>query len=136
MMSPADSDPAAAPKARLLLVDDNRDLSGMLSLLLRRAGYEVDTAHDGQSAIQAALDKTPDVILLDIGMPGMSGHDVAREIRRHPELAQVGLIAMTGYGREDDVQLATESGFNDYLLKPVGLDAIQQKLALLCPRAN
>jgi CheY-like chemotaxis protein len=129
------SDPSSLrPKARLLVVDDNHDLSGMLALLLRRTGYQVDVAGDGPSAIQAALGTVPDVILLDIGLPGMNGHDVARAMRCRPELAQVVLIAMTGYGGEDDVKVAIEAGFNDYLLKPVGLDAIERKLAEFRPK--
>jgi CheY-like chemotaxis protein len=107
-----------------------------LALLLRRVGYEVEVAHDGPSAIQAALDKLPDAILLDIGLPGMNGHEVARVMRRRSELAQVVLIAMTGYGQDNDFERACEAGFNDYLLKPVGLEAIEQKLAAFRPPAS
>jgi len=118
-----------AKKARLLLVDDNKDVVGMLALLLRKVGHEVDVAHDGPDALAAARACVPDVILLDIGLPGMDGYQVAVELRKDQRLRQCWLVAMTGYGQDEDVRRAQEAGFHHHLLKPVHLGSIQEVLA-------
>jgi len=115
-------------KHRLLLVDDNRDVADMLAVLLRRAGHDVETAYDGPAAVEAARTKRPDVILLDISLPGMDGYQVAREICKQPEFGDTWLVAISGYGQEEDVRQAHEAGFRRHLLKPVRLEAIQDIL--------
>jgi signal transduction histidine kinase len=121
----------AAPVARrrLLVVDDNKDSADSLAMLLRLLGNDVDTAHDGEQALQAVAAYRPDAVLLDIGLPGMSGYDVARAVRVRPELGQPVLIALTGFGSEEDRRQSRESGFNAHLVKPVELTALQALLA-------
>jgi CheY-like chemotaxis protein len=118
--------PKTTAPARLLLVDDSTDVAHMLSLLLRRVGHEVFVANDGEQAIELALKEKPDVIFLDIGLPGRDGYEVAKELRKHAELNRTSLVAMTGYGQEDDVRRAIGAGFQFHLLKPVRLDTLQQ----------
>jgi PAS domain S-box-containing protein len=117
---------AGALSARLLLVDDSTDVAHMLSLLLRRVGHEVFVANDGDSAVEMALKEKPDVIFLDIGLPGRDGYEVAQELRKHAALDRTSLVAMTGYGQEDDVRRAIGAGFQFHLLKPVRLDTLQE----------
>ena len=87
---------------RILLVDDNPDVVDSLALFLRLAGYEVQTADNGPDALKAAIALPPDVVLLDIGLPGMDGYEVARQLRQQPRMAKAQLIAVTGYGSEED----------------------------------
>ena len=124
-------DVPAVKKLRLLLVDDNKDVVNMLAMLLRRVGHEVQIAHDGLAAIEAARQHKPEVVLLDIGLPGMSGYEVAEKLRSEKDLNHFRLIAMTGYGQDEDVSRAKQSGFDDHLLKPVRLESIQQALTRL-----
>jgi two-component system CheB/CheR fusion protein len=123
------SGPAPTARRRLLVVDDNKDSADSLAMLLRLLGNDVDTAHNGVQALQAVADYRPDAVLLDIGLPGMSGYDVAREVRVRPELGQPVLIALTGFGSEEDRRQSRESGFNAHLVKPVELTALQALLA-------
>ena len=103
---------------RLLVVDDNRDFATMLAALLELMGHEVRTAEDGPSAISVAADYRPDAVFLDIGLPGMSGFDVARRIRSSPDLARTTLIAFTGYSQDEDRRRVREAGFDHHLVKP------------------
>lgn len=126
-------DPAAGIAAargghRILLVDDNADLLEMLRLLLARLGHEVHTAGDGPTAIQKAEQLVPDFALVDIGLPGMSGFDVARALRQIDTLANLVLVAMTGYGQADDRRKTSEAGFNHHLVKPVAFSQLQELL--------
>jgi PAS domain S-box-containing protein len=132
--------PAAAPKAeartdaplsgqRILVVDDNRDSADSLALLLQFLGAEVDVAHDGAAALAALENRRPAVVLMDIGMPGMDGYQAARQIRRQPRFDDVMLIALTGWGQEEDRRRARDSGFDHHLIKPVDIDALQALLA-------
>jgi CheY-like chemotaxis protein/two-component sensor histidine kinase len=123
------SGPASTARRRLLVVDDNKDSADSLAMLLRLLGNDVDTAHDGVQALQAVADYRPDAVLLDIGLPGMSGYDVARKVRERPELGQPILIALTGFGSEEDRRQSRESGFTAHLVKPVELTALQTLLA-------
>ena len=108
-------------RCRVLIADDNRDSADSLSLLLKLAGYETWTAHDGLEAVQAAMAHNPDVALLDIGMPKISGYEVARRIRQEPWGQRMLLVAITGWGQDDDKQQAREAGFDHHLTKPVDL---------------
>lgn len=114
---------------RVLIVDDQPDTVLSLSLLMTASGHDMRTASDGHAAVQVALEYLPDVVLLDIGLPGLTGHEVARQLRMQPLLRGVTLIALTGYGRDQDRQTSLEAGFDHHLVKPVHLDQIQQILA-------
>ena len=118
-----------ATALRVLVVDDNVDTVLTFSMLLRASGHDVQTAHDGLAAVQAAIDYTPDVMLLDIGLPGLNGHEVAKRIRQHPTLKHVVLVALTGYGQDSDRQISQQAGFNHHLVKPARLDQVQTILA-------
>jgi PAS domain S-box-containing protein len=119
------------PPLRILVVDDNQDSAETLGLLLRKLGDDVHVAHDGAAALAAAARHRPQVVFLDIGMPGMNGYEVARRIRMIPELKHVTLVAQTGWGQDHDRRLSSDAGFDAHLVKPVDLDAVQQLLAAL-----
>ena len=116
---------------RVLLVDDNADTILSFSMLLVAFGHDVRTAHDGLTGIQVALDYKPDVALLDIGLPGLNGHEVARRIRMEPTLKNVVLIAMTGYGQDSDRLTSLNAGFNHHLVKPARFEDVKQILATI-----
>jgi PAS domain S-box-containing protein len=116
---PAAADARAGYPRRILVVEDNRDSAESLSMLLTLAGHEVRVAHDGASAIAAARDYRPQVILLDIGLPGMDGFEAARRLRGEPGLDGTLLVAMTGYGQAQDRQRSKSAGFDRHLTKPV-----------------
>jgi CheY-like chemotaxis protein len=126
--SPTALKPAEGP-LRILVVDDNRDAAQSLSVLLTGEGHTVSLAYSGPAGLVAALTERPQVILLDIGLPGMDGYAVARALREHPELRTTQLIALTGYGRQVDREQARAAGFNGYLTKPVDFEALQRALA-------
>jgi CheY-like chemotaxis protein len=117
-----------ARKLRVLVVDDNADTAENLSRLLEVSGHEVFQAHDGPSALRAAFAETLDGILLDIGLPGMNGLQVAEQIRCEERLKQVALFAISGYGHEDDRIRSLDAGFDDHLVKPVDLPRLLQAL--------
>jgi CheY-like chemotaxis protein/two-component sensor histidine kinase len=131
----ADQSPWAPPR-RVLIVDDNVDSAESLAMLLSLTGHSVRTAHDGPSAIQAARAHWPDVILLDIGLPRMDGYEVARRLRQEPEMAAVMLIAMTGYGQDEDRRKTREAGFDLHLVKPVDADELTHIFARLGDAAS
>ncbi len=109
---------------RILIVDDSRDSVNTLARLLTRLGHEIETAYDGLSACETAVTFTPDLVLLDIGLPGMDGFEVARRLRAESSLDGVYLVALTGYGSESDRNRSKESGFDAHLVKPVEIDAL------------
>ncbi len=117
------------PSRRVLVVDDNVDAAEMLALFLRTEGHEVRTAHDGPAALHAAESFRPEVILLDIGLPRMDGYTVARRLREQPGLKTSLLVALTGYGQEEDRRRAHEAGFDAHLVKPADSDELQKLLA-------
>ena len=121
---PTVSDPTATTGRRILVVDDNRDSADSLVLLLKITGNETHTAYDGLAAIEAAATFHPDVILLDIGLPKLNGYEVARRIREQPWGKDMVLVAVTGWGQEEDREKSTAAGFNGHLVKPVDLDAL------------
>lgn len=123
--------PATTKPRKVLVVDDNQDALSMTSMLLSSLGYEIATASDAASTITMALQHLPDVVLLDIGLPGANGYEVARTLRGLPGLGNVRLIALTGYGSARDRQRALEAGFNQHLTKPVST-----KLLLECIEAG
>ncbi|HET8699943.1 MAG TPA: ATP-binding protein, partial [Gammaproteobacteria bacterium] len=120
---------ATAPRGRrVLVVDDNVDSASSLALLLQLEGHETYTAHDGAAALAAIDRHHPDVALLDIGLPKMSGHDVARQIRERPWGKHIALIAVTGWGQDEDRRKSREAGFDAHLVKPVDRDALSELL--------
>jgi signal transduction histidine kinase/ActR/RegA family two-component response regulator len=124
------------PSLRVLVVDDNVDTATSLALLLRVLGDEVRTAHDGPAALEAALDYRPDVALLDIGLPGLDGFEVAKRMRQQPIHQDVVLVAMTGYGTESDRQRSQEAGFDHHLVKPIKFEKVQKILASVSEKAR
>jgi CheY-like chemotaxis protein len=138
VVSPPESKPQLPPPERaqptgnalrVLVVDDNVDTVTTLALLVEQSGHDVRTAYDGPSVLEAALDYRPNVVLLDIGLPGLSGFEVAKQLRRQPTLQNVVLVAMTGYGQESDRQRSKEAGFDHHLVKPGGFGAVLEVLA-------
>ena len=123
--------------ARLLIVDDNDDAAQSLAHLLRFEGHEVRTAASAEDALLVLAADIPDVAILDIGLPGKSGHELARIIRADPHLAAIHLIALTGYGRAPDRQRALDAGFDEHLVKPVDIESLLSRLdALLAGRSD
>jgi PAS domain S-box-containing protein len=115
---------AAGPRRRVLVVDDNRDSAESLALILSLQGHESRCVHDGREALSIADTYQPDVVILDIGMPGLNGYETARLIRAQSWGRGVTLIAVTGWGRPDDKRRAEEAGFDHHLVKPVELDSL------------
>jgi CheY-like chemotaxis protein len=116
---------------RILVVDDNWDAADSLGMVLRIMGNEVRTAHDGLEAVGAAGEFRPDVVLLDIGLPKLNGYEAARRIREEPWGKHAVLIAVTGWGQEDDKRRAKEAGFDRHMVKPVDPAALMETLAEL-----
>lgn len=129
---PREPDPAAEPDRpghlRILVVEDNADAADTLRDLLELFGHEVEVAYTGSEGLEAAHQFHPEVVLCDIGLPGMDGYAVARRLREDPETAASRLVALTGYGRDADRQLAQEAGFDLHLVKPVAPDELRQRL--------
>jgi PAS domain S-box-containing protein len=117
-------------RCRILIADDLRDSVDSLAMMLRLVGHDIQTAHDGLEAVQAAATFRPDVALLDIGMPRMNGYEAARHIREHEWGKSMILVALTGWGQEDDKRRATEAGFDHHLTKPVEPAALEKLLAV------
>jgi CheY-like chemotaxis protein len=116
---------------RVLVVDDNIHSAESLAQIIKLWGHDSRMAFSGPEAIRSAREYGPDVILLDIGLPGMDGCDVARVLRNDPRCRGAVLLAMTGYDRDEDRQRVRESGFDRHLVKPLELDALEALLAQL-----
>jgi PAS domain S-box-containing protein len=121
---------AAAPLSALqiLVVDDNRDSADSLALLLALAGHETHVARDGPQALARAETLRPDAILLDLGLPGLSGYDVCRRLRAEPWARTTPIVAISGWGQDDDRQRSKEAGFDGHLVKPIVLDELSALL--------
>jgi PAS domain S-box-containing protein len=132
------SQPAAAARTapgrglKVLLVDDNIDAAETLATVLGMSEHRTRTVHDGVKVLACALEFQPDVILLDIGLPGMSGHEVAAQLRREPRFARTLLIAITGWGTEQDRRRTQEAGFDHHLTKPIDFSALESLLQAAC----
>lgn len=123
---------AAYPRSRhVLVVDDNVDAAEMIGTALQLKGHQVHIAHDGFAAIDAARHHRPDVILLDIGLPGRDGYEVARMLRAEPQFANTKIVALTGYGQQEDQRRAKEAGMDQHLTKPVDPDVLDGVLDVL-----
>jgi len=125
--------PDAALPMPVLVVDDNRDSAESLALLLELSGYRCRIAHDGIAALAAAADFAPRIVLLDIGLPGMDGFEVARRLRALPHAGDMLLVAITGWGTQADVALAHAAGFDVHLTKPVDYSELTGLLARALP---
>jgi CheY-like chemotaxis protein len=112
----------------VLVVDDNRDAADTVAQLLELAGHEVAVAYSGPEAVRIAEKFRPDAVVCDIGLPGMDGHAVAAALRASAATARARLVALTGYGRPEDVEHARAAGFDEHLTKPATLDALLAKL--------
>ncbi|MFZ0501983.1 MAG: response regulator [Steroidobacteraceae bacterium] len=115
----------ATAKRRLLVVDDNRDAAESMSMLLQMWGHEVAFAFDGPSALETAERWQPEAVFLDIGLPGMDGYEVAERLRELPLAKNAVLIALTGYGHDDDRLRSRRAGIDHHLVKPVAPDALR-----------
>ncbi|WP_157758925.1 ATP-binding protein [Cystobacter fuscus] len=119
-------DPPPSSARRILVVDDNLDAADTLAELLQTWEHTVWQAHDGLAALQAVEEHRPDIVLLDIGLPGMDGYEVARRLRAGPLGQQLTLVALTGYGQASDRHRALEAGFDQHFVKPVDIDGLQK----------
>jgi signal transduction histidine kinase/DNA-binding response OmpR family regulator len=119
------------PNQRILVVDDNEDAAEMLAMVLQQTGYRTRTAYDSRAALAAVADWAPHIVILDIGLPDINGYDVARELRRSERFGGLSLIALTGWGTQDDKQRAMDAGFDVHLTKPVDASALHAALAHL-----
>jgi CheY-like chemotaxis protein/two-component sensor histidine kinase len=128
---PGDAEPAVPPAVRILVVDDNQDSADSLGVVLSFLGADVRIAYDGQSALEALRTYHPSVVVLDLGMPGLDGYEVAHQVRRDPDLRDLTLIALTGWGQEQDRRRTREAGFDHHLVKPVDLEVLKTLLASL-----
>ena len=115
---------------RVLVVDDNEDAAESLAAVLRLFGHEVDVAFDGEQALTLAPEVKPDLVLLDLGMPRMDGHEVARRMRAAPWGGRMRIIALSGFGDSADRARSLEAGCNDHLVKPVSPLDLELALAL------
>ncbi len=121
----------AAPKSsgqHVLLIEDNEDGRDTMTMMLESHEYQVTQAADGSEGLRLAAVARPDIALVDIGLPGIDGYEVARRMRADPGLAQIRLVALTGYGQDSDQQRAIEAGFDAHLVKPVEMKRLMEVL--------
>ena len=123
----------AGHDACVLIVDDNRDSADSMATLIGMLGFRTSVAYDGDEALRIAADLRPDVVLMDLGMPRMSGHEVARRLRAQTWAASILLIALSGWGQDEDRRRTAEAGFDHHLVKPLDLDALKFLLAAAQP---
>jgi CheY-like chemotaxis protein len=125
---PARAPGAVRPRSRVLVVDDTEDMARVLSRLLRASGHEVRVAHAGPAAIEMARSLGPEAVLLDIGLPGMNGYQLAEQLRRDGSCKGALFIAVSGYGRAEDLRRSAEAGFDHHLVKPIAIEALLELL--------
>ena len=118
----------AAPRRRILVVDDQLDAAESLAALLRHMGHDVQVARDGRAALEAARHNSPQLVLLDLGMPGVDGYGVVSRLRRENGFDSVPFVAVTGAGMPEDLRRTREAGFDAHLVKPVTLETLRQIL--------
>ena len=127
----SEQDTPAAPALRILVTDDNVDAAVTLSMLLEIEGHDVTLAHDGQQALQVAAHYLPDVVFLDIGLPDMSGLEVARRLRQIAGLEHCAIVAVSGWGAQDDLARSSAAGFDAHFTKPVAPKRVLDYLAVV-----
>ena len=120
-----DGDVAVVPSRRIVIVDDNADIRDLLQIKLKKLGHAVETAGDGHAGLERIAESHPDIAIIDIGMPGMDGYELAKRVRAHLEDGIL-LIALTGFGQADDRERATAAGFDEHLTKPIRVEELQQ----------
>ncbi len=128
---PIESETPSAALCRILVVDDNRDSANTLAMLLRLTGNTTHTAYDGLEAVEATATFKPDVILMDIGLPNLNGYEACRRIREQPWGKKIVIVALTGWGQEEDREKSANAGFNSHMVKPVDFNALKKLLAEL-----
>jgi two-component system CheB/CheR fusion protein len=128
-VAPAPRAPMRGPRRRVLVVDDDADAADSIAMLLRLDGHVVEVAYTSLAGLEAASWFAPDAILLDIGLPRMSGYEVARRMRSNPALRGARLLALSGFGRAEDRERSREAGFDDHLVKPASLETLEKALA-------
>lgn len=129
LQSEHQADAAQPKKLNILIADDNIDAAEIFSMLLQVSGHDTTIAYNGHAAVEVARKLRPDVAFLDIGMPGMNGYEVAKAIRSNPELANVRLVALTGWGSEQDRSMSKQAGFDRHLIKPVDIHVVEKVLS-------
>lgn len=112
-------------RRRILIVDDNTDSVETMATLIRLSGHEIAVAHDGETALEKATSFQPEIVLLDVGLPGMDGYEVAERLRAIPENKKLVIVALTGYGKEEVRQRAMDAGFDYHFVKPVDFTALE-----------
>lgn len=113
---------------RLLVIDDNKDAAESMSMLFELWGYEVVCAFDGRAGLETAARYRPDAVFLDIGLPGMDGYEIAERLREQPESSRAVLVAITGYGQDEDRRRSREAGIDHHLVKPVAPETLHKLL--------
>ncbi|MFI5398062.1 MAG: response regulator [Candidatus Binatia bacterium] len=124
-------EPAPESALRVLVVEDNEDVARSIAMLLELWGHKAQVVHEAQSALNAAETHHPEVVLMDIGLPGMDGYQIAKQLRQQQGGEKVVLVALTGFGEDEDRRRSSEAGFNHHLVKPVDPDVLQQFLSNL-----
>jgi CheY-like chemotaxis protein len=130
-VAPADD---ARSRLRILVVDDNQDAAESLALWIKSLGHEASVAHEGREALEMALRTRPDLVLLDIGLPGMRGDEVARALRASSELRDTTLVALSGWGSAEDRASSLSAGFDRHLAKPIELPTLEEMLTAAMAR--
>ena len=121
----------SSPRWRILVVDDHIDTAQSLAMLLRRLGHDVQVAHDGHAALEAARLNRPQLVLLDLSMPGVDGYRVVMRLKSDPQFQRIRFVAVTGSEGDEARQRSRDAGFDDYLVKPVALATLRELLARL-----
>jgi CheY-like chemotaxis protein len=112
----------------VLVVDENRDAANTLALVLRQMGHDVRVSYDGREALEVARGLRPDIVFLDLVMPGMDGYEVARQMRSDPQLQRALIVAVTGFGGDEDRERSRSAGIDHHLLKPIDLEFVKSLL--------
>jgi len=124
LAAPIEKGQSTGPLLRVLVVDDNVDSAMTMGMLLRASGHEIRMVHDGLAVLEAATNYRPHLVLLDIGLPGLNGFEVAKQLRLQPAFQNILLVAMTGYGQDSDRQRSQEAGFDHHLVKPANFEQV------------